>query len=43
MADTGELSPKAVRKKVLNAIALEEPVELEAVAHDDDEEPHAED
>lgn len=44
VADTGELSPKAVRKKVLNAIELEEAVELEAVAQDDDdEEPHAED
>jgi len=44
VADTSELSPKAVRKKVMNAVELEELLEPEAASLDDDEdEPHAED
>ena len=44
VADTGDQSPKAVRKKVLSAVELEELVDVAVVAQDDDEdEPHAED
>ena len=44
VADTQELSPKAVRSKVLDAIELEAPVEPAAADEDDDDDDtHAED
>lgn len=44
VADTQELSPKAVRRKVLDAIELEAPIEPAVEAdEEDDEDTHAED